>query len=246
MTTFELVIPAYNEDKNLPFVVNRCVEAARANGHNSLEFQLVIVNNGSTDKSKDVLAQLKSGPLGEWFRVVNVFPNQGYGFGLREGLKTTSAKFLGWSHADMQTDPDDAFRALKVLQDSTQGSKDMALLVKGERHGRNWKDALVSRVFAGLAKIILGLKVGEINAQPKVFDRKLMQLLINPPFTFGFDLYAIYQAAKAGYSFVSIPVAFPDRKFGLSKWSATLTSRRRTILGLIQYMWQLRIDEGRL
>ncbi|MEN9836304.1 MAG: hypothetical protein RL011_2497 [Pseudomonadota bacterium] len=246
MTVFELVVPAYNEEMNLPLVIKRCAESAVANGYNASNFQLIVVNNGSTDGSASVLREIKEGPLGQWFRVVNVHPNQGYGYGLNEGLKTTTAEFIGWSHADMQTDPTDAFRALKVLQNATKDGGTSGVLVKGERHGRNWKDAMVSRVFARFAALILGLRVSEINAQPKVFERQLIRNLTNPPFTFGFDLYALYRAAKAGYRFVGIPVQFPDRQYGLSKWSASLSSRRRTILGLIRYMWQLMLDEGRL
>jgi hypothetical protein len=146
----------------------------------------------------------------------------------------------------MQTDPMDAFLAVKIVQEKVNTSLAAKYLVKGRRQGRNWKDVTVSRVFAFCSSLILGLKVSEINAQPKVFNRDLLHHLTNPPVTFGFDLYALFKAQKAGYVFEEMTVQFPDRQHGFSKWSATLSSRRRTIIGLIRYMWQLRKVEGRL
>lgn len=246
MTDFELVVPAYNEGKNLPLLLSRCAESAQAQGFTPASFQLVIVENGSTDDSEEILRDLKDGPLGPWFRIVSIFPNQGYGYGLMKGLATTTAPLVGWSHADMQTDPMDAFLAAKIIQEKDHTALAAKYLVKGERQGRNWKDVLVSRVFAFCASLILGLDVNEINAQPKVFNRDLLRHLVNPPVTFGFDLYALFHAQKAGYVFEPIRVKFPDRQHGLSKWSATLSSRRRTIIGLLRYMWQLRKLEGHL
>jgi glycosyltransferase involved in cell wall biosynthesis len=243
---FELVIPAYNESKNLPLVVQRCAEAALGQGFSPQTFQLIIVENGSTDDSHDTLARLAKGPLGAWFRVVKVFPNQGYGYGLMRGLTATSAPMIGWSHGDMQTDPLDAFIALKKLRERASKDPSTKLLVKGARQGRNWKDVTVSHVFALCATLILGLKIKEINAQPKVFHRALLTELTDPPVTFGFDLYALYKARKRGYVFDQISVQFPNRPYGFSKWSATLSSRRRTIVGLIRYMWHLRLVEGRI
>ena len=246
MMDFELVVPAYNESKNLPLLVERCAQAGVAQGFTPETFQLVIVENGSTDDSHQILQDLKQGPHGPWFRVVRVFPNQGYGFGLKQGLSATTAKTVGWSHADMQTDPLDALLAFKILRSKTAADPGCKIVVKGERQGRNWKDAMVSRIFAAFGSFILGLRIAEINAQPKVFHRDLLRLLRDPPVTFGFDLYALYQAQKAGYGFESLTVQFPSRQHGLSKWSASLTSRRRTITGLIRYMWHLRRVEGRL
>ena len=239
---FELVIPAYNESKNLPILLDRVVKSALAAGYDVHEFKLVVVNNGSTDDSCAVLESLSKTALGTWFRVVEVTANQGYGHGLWCGLNSTKAPVVGWTHADMQTDPVDAFKACQMVSES-RASK---VLVKGKRHGRNWKDSFVSHVFEGFTRLMLGLKTREINAQPKVFNRELLALLTAPPKSFAFDLYALYHAERAGFTVQAIPVLFPPRIHGVSNWAATFFGRYKTILGMISYIQSLCRSEGRL
>lgn len=242
MSKFELVVPAYNEAKNLPMLIQRAVNAALQEKLSSEEFSFVVVNNGSKDESAAVLKELSEGEYKDWFRVVNVEVNQGYGYGVWQGLKSTKATYIGWSHADMQCDPADAIKAFNILKKSSSSK----LLVKGVRSGRDWKDRFVSRVFEFMSFMVLGARIYEINAQPKVFPRELLSKILNPPFTFAFDLYVLYQALKDQYQIQTINVIFPPRIHGVSNWASNFFSRYKTILGMIRYMFQLLRTEGRI
>lgn len=242
MRQFELVIPAYNESKSLSELVSRMAAGAIEANLDENKFQLVIVENGSTDDSANVLLNLSQSNLGKWFRVVTIPVNQGYGYGLKSGLDSTNAKVVAWTHADLQCDPADVFRGYSLLINSNAQN----VLVKGVRIGRNWKDQFVSRVFELFAFVILGIRVFEMNAQPKIMQRDLLHKFTNPPKTFAFDLYALYQAHKNNYKIESFPVQFPPRLHGTSKWAATFFSRYKTILGMIKYMFKLSSAEGRL
>ncbi len=242
MLKFELVVPAYNEAPNIEAVIARAADAAKSAGWAVGEFKLIVVQNGSTDNSDQVLSALQNkSDLAPWFRVVKVDKNQGYGFGLWQGLKSTVAPVVGWSHADQQCDPADALKAFSELESASNKQ----VLVKGVRFARSPRDMLVSRVFEFLARIILGVKVYEMNAQPKVFSRDLLGKVKSPPLTFAFDLYVLYQASKANYEVKTIPVKFPPRIHGLSKWASNFFSRYKTIIGMIRYMFDLRRSEGR-
>lgn len=238
----EIVIPAYNESASLAKLIGRYASAAQAAGFSSKDFQLIVVNNGSTDRSSAVLNELQKGPLKEWFRVATVETNVGYGHGLFTGLCQTQAPVVGISHADEQCAPEDVFRAYAVLEKKPAAD----MLVKGVRRGRNWKDIVVSRLFEFLARVILGLNAFEINAQPKIFPRALLGRFKNPPHHFAFDLYVLYQAKKAGFQIKTITVDFPPRIHGASRWAATFLSRNKTILGQIKYMGSLLLSEGRV
>jgi hypothetical protein len=243
MLEFELVLPCYNEANSLPNILERAALTAAEAGYDPDRFQLVLVDNGSRDNSAAVLSELKQGPLGVWFRPVTVPVNQGYGFGIMSGLRTTTAPYIGWSHADQQCDPRDAFEALSKVLRAFNPSQ---ILVKGMRNGRSAKERLVSRVYEGLSRIILGLRVFEMNAQPKVFSRNLLTNLVDPPNTFAFDLYVLYQACKQGWAIQTIPVDFPPRVHGFSNWAHGYLRRYKTILGMVLYMRKLAHSEGRL
>lgn len=237
MLELELVVPAYNEEKNLKLLLEKTIKAACEHGYTFKQFQIIIVQNGSADNSQNVLKELQKSFVGSWLKVINIQENHGYGFGLWTGLKTTTARFVAWTHADMQCDPSDVFKALKILKSSQTSDK---LIVKGMRYSRNWKDIFVSRVFELFVLLILRKRIYEINAQPKVFKRDLINLLDNPPFNFGFDLYVLYVARLNNYKFIELPVLFPPRVHGNSSWSFSFFKRYRTILSIILYMFHLR------
>lgn len=242
MVEFQLVLPCYNEGKSLPFLVERAATAAKEAGYDSTQFQLVLVENGSLDNSKEVLTELEKSPWAPWFTKVVVTKNQGYGYGVLQGLKSTTAPVIGWSHADQQCDPKDAFIALNKLKENPKEK----VLVKGVRSGRNWKDRWVTHVFETLAWFILGVKIKELNAQPKVFSRELLKSMGEAPVNFAFDLYVLYCALKAGYQIKTIPVLFPPRVHGVSNWASTFLGRYKTILGMVKYMFQLSRTQGRV
>lgn len=245
MIKFELVLPCYNEAKSLEYLIWRAKTAAEKAGLQVGEFRLVMVENGSKDDSRkqfEVLAGRSE--LAPWFRMVPIDINQGYGYGVFTGLKVTEAPIVGWSHADQQCDPEDAIKAYFQLVDAQKQGR--SVLVKGSRRGRNWKDIFVSRVFELFARVLLGLGVHEINAQPKVFARELIGKLNAPPKTFAFDLYVLYHARKANLELQTISVVFPPRVHGLSNWSSHFLSRYKTIWGMICYMRTLAKSEGRL
>ena len=242
MKEFELVLPCYNESKSLQILIERTVNAAKQAGYDSTSFQLVIVENGSLDNSTEVLLQLEKTELAPWFRKVIIAKNQGYGYGVFQGLKNTQAPIIGWSHADQQCDPKDAFIAINKLKASGLSN----ILVKGERTGRNWKDQTVSTVFETLAFLILGIKIRELNAQPKIFSRELLEKLPTPPPNFAFDLYVLFCALKNRYTLQTIPVLFPPRIHGVSNWASNFAGRYKTIWGMVKYMYQLSLRQGRI
>ena len=238
MPKFELVIPAYNESMNLEMVIRKSIFAAKTFGFTSSDFQIVLVQNGSTDDSEKILKRLKTKELGAWFRVITLKKNAGHGGGIWEGLKNTTAPIIGWTHGDLQCDPRDCFTAYAKQWNNQK--KNLLTLIKGVRFGRSHTKIFTSRVFELCARFLLGFKCFEVNAQPKVFHRNLLSEMKNPPTTLAFDLYFLYQTTRAGYYLETIPVQIPNRIHGSSKWSYSLLSRYKTIGEVIRYMIKLR------
>lgn len=232
---FTLVMPCYNEAPSLPALVARAVDCARRRGLGPDAFRLVPVENGSKDDSRAVLADLARGPDGPWIHPVWIDVNRGYGHGVMAGLRAAPPGIVGWTHADEQCDPEDAFRAWEIVRAASRPT-----LVKGRRQGRAASERLVSAGFAMLATLVFARRLSEINAQPKVFPSDLLGRLDSPPDDFCLDLYVLVRARDAGYDPVAIDVAFPPRRHGTSNWAATWRSRARTMAGFVRYMLRLR------
>lgn len=223
-----LVIPCFNEATNLPLLLPRCAEIAKPG-----EIEVILVDNGSTDDTPRLLAELL--PQYRGCRSVRVEKNQGYGFGILTGLGVAEGQLLGWTHADMQTDPVDARRGLSLFE-----SHGDDIFVKGRRDGRPWGDALFTIGMSAFEIALLGRPMWDINAQPVLFSRAFFESWREPPNDFSLDLYAYYQAKLAGLPVYRFPVRFGARAHGTSHWNLNWAAKRRFIRRTVNFSLQLR------
>lgn len=220
-----IVIPAYNEADNLPLILKRFAEVIKRQ-----DIEVVIVDNGSTDESAEILSNLL--PKYPFARFVKVEINQGYGYGILQGLKAANGDYIGWTHADMQTDPQDVMKALELIE--AHGSPDN-IMVKGDRHGRPLMDNFFTVGMGVFESLYLGKWMYEINAQPNIFSRKFFGTWKNPPHDFALDLYVFYMAKQQGLKILRFPVEFPERLHGSSKWNTGLASKWKFIKRTIAF-----------
>ena len=94
-----LILPCYNEGKNLNRIAKEFLELEYL--IKNINFELVIVNNGSTDNSSDILKSKDF--LNSSIKLINLTDNIGYGHGIKEGIKNIKADLYAWAHGDLQT-----------------------------------------------------------------------------------------------------------------------------------------------
>lgn len=229
-----LIIPCYNEALNLPILVKRIEET-----FNQEDVEVILVNNGSTDNSSDVLTELCK--KSEVIRSVNVDVNQGYGFGILSGLNAAKHDVLGWTHADMQTDPADALKALEYFKQSHNPHE---LFVKGWRVGRPLGDSVFTTGMSIFESCLMGCKLTDINAQPTIFSKKFYSTWDTPPYDFSLDLYAFYRARKSKLNVERFNVKFGDRAFGSSHWNIDFSSKIKFIKRTVSFSWKLRFNSN--
>jgi len=234
---FSLIIPCYNEAASLPSLIARCTEVFTRD-----EVEVILVDNGSTDDSPRILAERLAGhPV---VRSVRVEHNQGYGFGILSGLRAARGRILGWTHADLQTDPADALRGLKLFEAADDPER---LFVKGRRYGRPPADVFFTVGMSGFETLLLQKPLWDINAQPTLFPRSLFDIWSQPPHDFSLDLYAYYQAKVAGLRVRRFPVRFGNRLHGQSHWNVNWQAKVKFIRRTVTFSLQLRrsIQGGR-
>ena len=225
---FSLVIPCYNESRSLPELVLRSRFTAEAGGG-----EVILVDNGSTDATPRVLADLLA-PDDPLVRSIRVEPNEGYGWGITSGLAAARAPIVGWTHADLQTDPADALRAVAAM-DGTERA-----FVKGRRYGRPAADRVFTAGMSVFETVLLRRPLADINAQPTMFHRSLLDEWGTPPKDFALDLFAMYTAAERGFEIRRVPVIFAPRRYGTSSWNVDLAAKRKFIRRTVDFSLALR------
>jgi glycosyltransferase involved in cell wall biosynthesis len=236
MTKLSLIIPCYNESQNLPLLIDRCKDLFSIEKN----LQIIIVDNGSTDNTSEVLDDLILGL--SFVQKVTVGLNKGYGNGILSGLEVANGEIFSWSHADMQTDICDVLAGLKIF-DNESNMED--LFIKGNRKKRPIADNIFTIGMSAFETILLRKKMWDINAQPTMFHRSFYSKWNNPPNDFSLDLYAYFMAKKFKLRIKRFPVIFEKRAYGVSHWNIDLLSKFQFIKRTLIYSFKLqrRLDK---
>ena len=220
MIKLSVVVPCYNEEENIPLILARFDE-------------VIDRNDGSTDGSAGILEELLLKYA--FARTVLGEVNQGYGYGILQGLQQCRGEYIGWTHADMQTDPADILKALAILEEEKG-----LVFVKGNRKGRPLFDVFFTAGMSLFETCYLHKKLYDINAQPNIFPKVFYDSWENPPYDFSLDLYALYMARKKKLRVVRFPVLFPERIHGSSKWNTGLQAKWKFIRRTIDFSVKLK------
>lgn len=225
-----IVVPCYNEGENIRLILSRFDEVISRK-----DIEVVLVNNGSTDNSKEILNHLA--PKYPFARVKVVPVNKGYGFGVLSGLEAAVGTFVGWTHADMQTDPQDVVKALEIIEREPNPEN---VYVKGLRKGRPFFDQFFTSGMSFFETIYLGERLYDINAQPNIFHRDFFLSWEHPPHDFALDLYALYVAKRKKMKVLRFNVSFPERIHGTSSWNTGFAAKRKFIKRTLDFSKKLK------
>ncbi len=226
-----VVIPCYNESDNLAKLLTAYDQVIVRT-----DIEIILVNNGSTDQTSTQLEQLAAS-YARFLRVVTVPVNQGYGFGILEGLKIAQGEFIGWTHGDLQTPPGDIISALQILE---QHNFSEQFYIKGNRQGRPLFDRFFTGGMSLFETLYFGVKMHDINAQPNIFHKNFYATWQSPPHDFAFDLFVLYSATKANLRVIRFPVQFPERQHGTSKWNTGLLAKWKFIKRTVTFSKSLK------
>jgi dolichol-phosphate mannosyltransferase len=223
--TVSVIVPAYNEAKNLPILVGE-IEAAMA--RTGLPYDLIIVDDGSTDGTGDLLKTLAAEK--PCVRPIYFVSNCGQSAGLQAGFRAATGDYLVTLDADLQNDPADIPRLLAELE-----RFDAAF---GWRTTR--KDTFTKRLTSKFANRVrrwaTGDGIKDTGCSLKAFRREAVQHV--KLFT-GMHRFLGTLLMYEGRTIAEVPVNHRPRKFGKSKYNIFNRGLRPTI-DLLAVMWMRR------
>lgn len=229
----DLLIPCYNEDLNIKTLINSWYEIAIENKNLKVYF----INNGSTDNTKEtILSELNKYNL-ESLNFINIPKNQGYGYGLKEGIKQTNSKFIAWTHADLQIPSENV---AKIINEFLNNENKKNLIFKGKRAGRGQFDKFFTYMMSFFGFLLTGFFVNDINAQPKVFSRELVHNIGNYPNDFSIDAHLLFNAKKNNYIIEEKESLFLDRTFNEAKGGGSLKGKLKLSYSTLLYFYNFK------
>ncbi len=214
-----VIMPAYNEIETIDEIIHRVLAvplniviwADRANEEEvHLERELVIVDDGSTDGTRDYLQQWRDTP---GFVVVFHESNQGKGGAVRTGLRHAGGDIMLIQDADLEYDPRDY---PKLLQPILEGR---AQVVYGSRFRGGPSKAMFfwhmvgNRFLTFVTNLLYNTILTDMETCYKVFTREVAQKLNLRARGWGFDPEITAQILLCGYRIYEVPISYTGREF---------------------------------
>ena len=217
-----IVAPVYNEAGNLKRLVAETRDSIEAA---DLDYELILVDDRSTDGSREELVELATG--NERLRVLSLERHAGQSAALLAGLRAARAPLVVTLDADLQNDPADIPAIVALLEDH-----DVVSGVRAKRRDTLLR-RLASRVSNRIRRLILGDPCTDIGCALKGYRSDVLDGL--PAFN-GLHRFLPVLALRHGGSYAEIPVGHRPRTSGTSKY--TLRGRLlRGILDLFGVCW---------
>lgn len=203
-----VVFPVYNEEENVPILLD---EIARALDGKGWTYEMVAVDDGSSDRSLEVLRSLKS--KYPTLRVITFVKNSGQTAALDAGWRAARGRFVVSLDADLQNDPADIPKMMRELERS---GSDMVIGVRVNRKD-TWSRRMQSKIGNSVRNWITGDRITDTGCSLKLAKREA----IEPVRLFtGMHRFLPTLVRYAGFKVIEMPVNHRARQFGVSKYGA--------------------------
>ena len=202
-----VVVPLYNEAESLPELVAWIDRVAQAN---ALTYEIIMVDDGSTDGSWDVVKNLKS--RYHSIRGISFMRNYGKSAALYCGFDMAEGEVVFTMDADLQDSPDEIPAMRRMILDE---GYDIVSGWKRKRYdpvGKRWP----SKFFNFTARVMSGIKLHDFNCGLKAYRRKVVKSIE----VYGeMHRYIPILAKNAGFKRIGEKVVeHQERKYGVSKF----------------------------
>ena len=206
---FSLVVPCYNEQDTIPFTIPPLVQAFERAG---VRLELVAVDNGSKDRTGEILDSFGARGMPVVKHRVDV--NQGYGWGVLQGLTRCSAPWIGVIPCDGQVDPEDVVKLFETVR-YTDGK------VIGKVRRRFRMDGPIRKVVSVAYNVFvfaLWPRLGsiDVNGSPKIVHRDVLSRLDLQSRKWFLDPELMIKAHYLGVRVIEMNVFARMRGHGLS------------------------------
>jgi glycosyltransferase involved in cell wall biosynthesis len=197
-----VLVPAKDEAENLPEFMR---QAAAVFASEPGKYEVIVVDDGSTDATPETLAQLEA--QYPFLHSVRHRSRRGIADALRTGYVNSRGEVLVFYPADLQFKPEDI---PKLTEPILSGEFDM---MTGRKEGE-YEKAFVSGIYNGLSRKLFDVPVRDLNSV-KAYRREIMAALPVRP---DWHRYMIVVAAHRGYTVGETPIPLYPRMAGKSKF----------------------------
>jgi glycosyltransferase involved in cell wall biosynthesis len=233
-----VVVPVYNEQATIGTVIERLRALP-------LPLEMVIVDDSSTDGTRDVLRQYENDPA---FQIIYKRQNKGKGAALRTGFANARGDVVAVQDADLEYDPRDLVRLVRPLVEGR------AEVVYGSRYledrhesdefrrrrvcDRSRLHRLGNAALTWVSNCFTGQRLTDMETCYKVFRREVIQAIELQQDRFGFEPEITAKIARRRDRVVELPISYTPRGYAQGK-KIRFRDAVNTLYCIVQYgVWE--------
>jgi len=199
-----VVVPCYNERATVAELLRRVKEVP-------VEKEIIVIDDKSTDGSKDVVAALAQ----QWPEIRHLLQtvNQGKGAAIRRGIQEARGDIVIIQDADLEYDPEEY---PKLIQPILDGHADVVFGSRFEGYPRRvmlYWHRLGNNLLTFLSNVTTNLDLTDMETCYKVFRREVIQSINLKSDRFGIEPEITAKVAKRGYRIFEVPISYYGRDY---------------------------------
>ena len=221
--------PAYNDAGTIASLVIRAMKVA---GTLTADFEVIVVNDGSSDETPKILDELAR-LYPDHVRVVHHPQNRGYGGALRTGFTTASKELVFYTDGDYQYDPAEMSLLWAKMSDGVDWVNGWKISRSDPLHR-----IVIGRLYHHLVKLLFGLKVRDVDCDFRLMRRRIFDVVRLEKNSGVICLEMMKKFQDAGFRVAEQPVHHYHRSYGRSQF---FNFRRifRTAVDVLKLWWAL-------
>ena len=207
MLTLSVIIPCYNEITTIEEIV-AAVKAV------DIVYEIIIVDDGSTDGTRDILPRFDGDPM---VHVIYHDHNQGKGAAVRTGFKAAKGEVMLIQDADLEYDPREYPSLLKPLEEGKVKVVYGSRFLGGPRKTMFFWNMVANRGLTMITNILYNAILSDMETCYTVFRREVVNDLHLRSRRFEFEPEITAKVLKRGYRIYEVPISYNGREWNEGK-----------------------------
>jgi len=198
-----VIIPCYNEKNTIAEIVRRVRAVGMAD-------EIIIVDDGSTDGTREVLAQL---PAGDDLKIIYHDRNLGKGAAVRTGFRNASGDVLLIQDADLEYDPREYPILLRPIEEGISKVVYGSRFLGGPRKAMFFWNMVANRTLTLVTNILYNSIISDMETGYKVFRAEVIRGIPLRSRRFDFEPEITAKILKRGYRIYEVPISYNGREW---------------------------------